>query len=82
MEQTVTYSLMVQKSKNSKQKILKLFQIICAWEMFQKKFHQVTWKKENGFNGHIYDFNIDYDTIDVDDILDIHMYLMKKNEIV
>ena len=37
--------------------------------------------KKNGFNGHIYDFNTDYDTIDVDDILDIHKYLMKKNEI-
>ena len=38
--------------------------------------------KKNGFNGHIYDFNVDYDTIDVDDILDIHKYLMKKNEVV
>ena len=35
-------------------------------------------KKKNGFNGHIYDFSVDYDAIDVDDILDIHKYLMKK----
>ena len=43
--------------------------------MFQKIFQQVTWKK-NGFNGYIYDFSADYDSIDVDDILDIHKYLM------
>ena len=38
--------------------------------------------KKTGFNGYIYDFSVDYDTIDVDDILDIHKYLMKKNDIV
>ena len=45
--------------------------------MFRKIFQQVTWKK-TGFNGHIYDFSLDYDATDVDDILDIHKYLMKK----
>ena len=38
--------------------------------------------KKTGFNGYIYDFSVDYDSIDVDDILDIHKYLMKKNDIV
>ena len=38
--------------------------------------------KKTGFNGYFYDFSVDYDSIDVDDILDIHKYLMKKNEIV
>ena len=38
--------------------------------------------KKTGFNGHIYDFSVDYDSIDVDDILDIDKYLMKKNDIV
>ena len=38
--------------------------------------------KKTGFNGHIYDFNVDYDSIDVGDILDIDKYLMKKNGIV
>ena len=38
--------------------------------------------KKTGFNGYIYDFSVDYDSIDVDDILDIHKYLMKKNAIV
>ena len=48
--------------------------------MFQKIFQQVTWKK-TGFNGHFYDLSVDYDATDVDDILDIHKYLMKKNDI-
>ena len=26
----------------------------------------------------VYDFSVDYDATDVDDILDIHKYLMKK----
>ena len=38
-------------------------------------------KKKTGLNGYVYDFSVDYDTIAVDDILDIHNYLMKKNEI-
>ena len=38
--------------------------------------------KKTGLNGYIYDFNVDYDAIAVDDILDIHKYLMEKNDIV
>ena len=38
--------------------------------------------KKTGFNGHIYDFSVDYDAIAIDDIKDIHKYLMKKNNIV
>ena len=38
-------------------------------------------KKKTGFNGYFYDFNDDYDATDVDDILDIQKYLMKKNNI-
>ena len=34
--------------------------------------------KKIGFNGSVYDFNVDYDYIAVDDVLDIHKYLMKK----
>ena len=37
--------------------------------------------KTNGLNGYFYDFSVDYDAIAVDDVLDIHKYLMKKNEI-
>ena len=35
-------------------------------------------KKTGFFNGHVYDFSVDYDVIAVDDVLDIHNYLMKK----
>ena len=35
--------------------------------------------KKTGFNGYAYDFSADYDAITVDDIKDIHKYLMKKN---
>ena len=38
--------------------------------------------KKTGFNGYVYDFSVDYDATDVDDILDIQKYLMKKNSIV
>ena len=38
--------------------------------------------KKTGLNGYVYDFSIDYDAIAVDDILDIHKYLMGKNGIV
>ena len=44
------------------------------------------WSVENmkriGFNGYVYDFSVDYDAIAVDDILDIHKYLMKKNNMI
>ena len=33
--------------------------------------------KKTGFNGYVCDFSVDYDAIAVDDILDIHKYLMK-----
>ena len=37
--------------------------------------------KKTGFAGYVYDFSVDYNTIVVDDIKDIHRYLMKKNMI-
>ena len=39
-------------------------------------------RKRTGFNGYVYDFSVDYDAVTGDDIKDIHMYLMKKNNIV
>ena len=36
--------------------------------------------KKTGFTGYIYDFSADYSVIDVDDIKDIHKYLVKKND--
>ena len=34
--------------------------------------------KKNGLNGYVYDFSVDYDATDVDDIVDIHTHLMEK----
>ena len=34
--------------------------------------------KKTGLNWYVHDFSVDYDAIAVDDILDIHNYLMKK----
>ena len=37
--------------------------------------------RKSSFTGYVYDFSVGYDAIDVDDIKDIHKYLMKKNDI-
>ena len=37
--------------------------------------------RKTGLSGYVYDFSVDYDAIAVDDILDIHKYLMKKKMI-
>ena len=39
-------------------------------------------KKKTGFNGYVWDFSVDYDTTDADDIKNIHNYLMNKNDTV
>ena len=39
-------------------------------------------KKKKELNGYVDDFSVDYDAIAVDDILDIHKYLIEKNGIV
>ena len=38
--------------------------------------------KRTGFTGYVYDLSVDNDDIAVGDILDIHKYLMKKNNMV
>ena len=38
--------------------------------------------KKTGLKGYVYGFSVDYDAIAVSHISDIHMYLMKKNDIV
>ena len=37
---------------------------------------------KNGLNGHAYDFSIGHKANEVDDRLDIHRYLMKKNNMI
>ena len=46
-----------------------------------KEFSEENTKKAE-LNGYFYDFSVDYDAIAIAHILDIHKYLMKKNEIV
>ena len=38
--------------------------------------------KKTRLNGYVYDFSVDYDAVAVDDISDIHKYLMKKNNMI
>ena len=38
--------------------------------------------RRTGFTGYVHDFSVYYEATDVDDIIDIHKYLMKKNDIV
>ena len=42
----------------------------------------VDYMKKTGLNGYVYDFSVDYSDTAVDDILDVHNYLMKKNQVV
>ena len=46
-----------------------------------KTFSVDNMKKKTGLNGYVYVFSVNYDAIAVDDILDIHKYLMEKNGI-
>ena len=38
--------------------------------------------KRTGCPSYVYDFSVAYEATDVDDIKDIHKYLMKKNNII
>ena len=38
-------------------------------------------KKKTGFSGYVYDFSVDDDATNIDDIKDIHKYLMKRKNI-
>ena len=40
-----------------------------------------TESREVSLNGNVYDFSVDYNSIDKSDILNIHKYLMNKNNI-
>ena len=79
---------MVQKLKNSKQKIQKLYHVHSENVPSPSCLGKISkdWSADNmkktGFNGYVYDFSADYDATDVDEIVDIHKYLMKKNDIV
>ena len=38
--------------------------------------------KRTGFNRYVHDFSVDYNATSVDDIKNIHRYLMKKNNMI
>ena len=38
--------------------------------------------KKTGLTGYVYDFGVDYNAITVNDIKDIYIYLMKKNNMI
>ena len=81
MEQAVIYLLMVQKFINLKQKDSAIVASPLCLGNISKDWPKDNMKK-TGFNRYIYDFSVDYDATDIDDIKDIHKYLMKKNNIV
>ena len=80
MEQVVVYLLMEQiiKFKAIDSKIVAT--PICLGNI--SKDWSVDNMKNTVLNGYVYDFSVDYDAIAVDDIKDIHKYLMEKNNII
>ena len=52
--------------------------------MLRKHFKRLVSRQyeKMGLNGYGYDFSFDYDATAVDDILDIHKCLMKKNNMI
>ena len=46
---------------------------VCCWD-----FNNM---KQTGLNGYVYDFSVDFESIDCDDILNIHKYLMNNNNL-
>ena len=83
MEQVVIYLLMVKKFINLKQKISIMISIatpLCLRDI--SKDWSADNMKKAGLNGYVYDFSVGYIGTAVDDILDVHNYLMKKNDIV
>ena len=75
----VIYLLMTQKLLNPEQNILIVATPLCLRNI-SKDFSLDNMDK-TGLNGYAYDFSVDYDAIAVDYILDIHKYVMERNNI-
>ena len=71
---------MVQKLLNLEQKIQINLYELCLGDI--SKEWSIDNIKKTGLKGFVYDFSIVCNAIAVSDILDIHKYLRKKNEIV
>ena len=76
MEATVSYLLMVQKYINSKQKSLEIKDYARYLGNILRDCTINNMKKKTGLKGTLKVFSVD-----TNDILDIHRYLMKKNVI-
>ena len=76
MEATVSYLLMVQKYINSKQKSLEIKDYARYLGNILRDCTINNMKKKTGLKGTLKVFSVD-----TNDILDIHRYLMKKNAI-
>ena len=81
MEQIVTFILLTGteiykfKAKDSETVATPL-----CLENISKDFSTDNMKKKE-LDDYVYDFSVDYDATDIDDVKDIHKYLMKKNNI-
>ena len=53
------------------------FQLNFVWKVF---LMDLVWRSKS-LNGNVYSFSVDYNSIDKSDILNIHKYLMTKNNI-
>ena len=83
MRATVSYLLMLQKyinlkQKTNKQKIIHRVQVI-----FQKILQLIIYIYiyKTGLKGVVKFFSVDFNRTDTNDMLDIHKYLMKRNDI-
>ena len=55
-------------------------QLYYVWVMFQKIFQLIT-RNRMGIYEYVYDFLVDYNSTDLNDVLNIHKYLMVKNKV-
>ena len=81
MEQIVSYLLMVQKIIKLQANDSEIAATPLCLGNISEGFSLDNMKRA-GLNGHVYDCSVDYDPIAVDDTLDIHKRLKKKNDIV
>ena len=81
MERIVIFLLMVLKFIKFRSKGFEIVSIPLRLGNISKDW-STDYMKRTGFHGYIYDFSVDYDATDVDDIKNIHKYLMKKNGII
>ena len=81
MQPIIFCMLMVRRPIISKQRTLKENHIHCAWKKISKDVTADSMRK-TALNGKVYNFSVIYETIDANDIENIHRCLMKKHNIV